>query len=86
MLLFHVNRGRLCAVLDQDPPQPNESGKKTYPPPPDQHPHPLALVPSPALDLRCFCYTTMRDVILLRQCFIGVMSMTCILHMQWYAG
>jgi hypothetical protein len=26
------------------------------------------------------------DVILVRQCFISVMSMTCILHMQWYAG
>jgi hypothetical protein len=26
------------------------------------------------------------DVILVRRCFIGVMSTTCILHMQWYAG
>jgi hypothetical protein len=26
------------------------------------------------------------DVILLRWCFISVMSTTCILHMQWYAG
>jgi hypothetical protein len=38
------------------------------------------------MDLRCFCCTTLRDVILVRQCFIGVMSTTCILHMQWYAG
>jgi hypothetical protein len=26
------------------------------------------------------------DVILVRWCFIGVMSMTCILDMHWYAG
>jgi hypothetical protein len=26
------------------------------------------------------------DIILVRWCFISVMSMTCILHMQWYAG
>jgi hypothetical protein len=26
------------------------------------------------------------DVILVRRCFISVMSTTCILHMQWYAG
>jgi hypothetical protein len=38
------------------------------------------------VDLRCFCCTTLMDVILVRRCFIGVMSMTCILHMQWYAG
>jgi hypothetical protein len=38
------------------------------------------------MDLRCFCCTTLMDVILVRQCFIGVMSTSCILHMQWYAG
>jgi hypothetical protein len=38
------------------------------------------------VDLRCFCCTTLMDVILVRRCFISVMSTTCILHMQWYVG
>jgi hypothetical protein len=41
---------------------------------------------APTLDLRCFCCTTLIQIILLEWCFIGVMSTTCILHMQWYAG
>jgi hypothetical protein len=38
------------------------------------------------VDLRYFYCTTLMDVILVRRCFIGVMSTTCILHIQWYIG
>jgi hypothetical protein len=38
------------------------------------------------MDIRCFCCTTLINIILVGWCFVGDMSATCILHMQWYAG
>jgi hypothetical protein len=34
----------------------------------------------------CFCCTTLRDVILAERCSASVMSTTCILQHEWYAG